>query len=51
VLPREAESFRLEIACVSRQNHPRLNHRVEVTAGVLADECGALLQAFFAARR
>ena len=31
--------------------HPRLNHRAEVVGGVLADECGALLSAFFAARR
>ncbi|NIP81371.1 MAG: tRNA adenosine(34) deaminase TadA [Gemmatimonadetes bacterium] len=30
---------------------PRLNHRVEVTAGVLADEAGALLRDFFRARR
>lgn len=30
---------------------PRLNHRVEVTAGVLAEECGALLREFFSARR
>lgn len=29
----------------------RLNHRVEVTEGVLADECGALLRRFFAAKR
>ena len=29
----------------------RLNHRPEVIAGVLADECGALLRDFFAARR
>jgi tRNA(adenine34) deaminase len=29
----------------------RLNHRVEVTNGVLADECSALLQDFFARRR
>ena len=29
----------------------RLNHRVEVTAGVLADECAALLRRFFASRR
>ena len=27
----------------------RLNHRPEVVAGVLADECGALLLEFFAA--
>jgi tRNA(adenine34) deaminase len=30
---------------------PRLNHRVEVTLGVLAEECGALLREFFAQRR
>jgi tRNA(adenine34) deaminase len=29
----------------------RLNHRPEVLAGVLADECGALLQEFFAGHR
>lgn len=29
----------------------RLNHRPEVVAGVLADECSALLADFFAARR
>ncbi|WP_074946588.1 tRNA adenosine(34) deaminase TadA [Jiangella alba] len=29
----------------------RLNHRPEVLAGVLADECGALVRAFFAAQR
>src|SRR4051794_14580360 len=29
----------------------RLNHRAEVTAGVLADECGAVLTRFFQARR
>jgi len=28
-----------------------LNHRPEVTGGVLAEECGALLKDFFAARR
>ncbi len=30
---------------------PRLNHRPAVTDGVLAEEAGALLQAFFGARR
>ena len=30
---------------------PRLNHRIEVASGVAADECRALLQAFFRARR
>ncbi len=31
--------------------HPKLNHRPEVQGGVRADECGALLQRFFAERR
>ncbi len=31
--------------------HPALNHRVEVEGGVLADEGGRMLRAFFAARR
>src|SRR4051812_30112079 len=30
---------------------PRLNHRAEVAAGVLADACGALLSEFFRSRR
>jgi tRNA(adenine34) deaminase len=30
---------------------PRLNHHAEVVAGVLADECGKALSAFFAERR
>ena len=30
---------------------PYLNHRPKVTGGVLADECGAQLKNFFAARR
>lgn len=30
---------------------PRLNHRPDVVGGVLADECGAMLKNFFAARR
>ena len=30
---------------------PRLNHEVTVTDGVRADECGALLSSFFAAKR
>lgn len=29
----------------------RMNHRPEVKAGILADECGALLHRFFAPRR
>ncbi|HTA37183.1 MAG TPA: tRNA adenosine(34) deaminase TadA [Solirubrobacteraceae bacterium] len=30
---------------------PRLNHRPQVAGGLLAGDCGALLSAFFAARR
>ncbi|MGH7730866.1 MAG: tRNA adenosine(34) deaminase TadA [Candidatus Eiseniibacteriota bacterium] len=30
---------------------PRLNHRVEVTAGVLSEECGEVLRTFFARKR
>ena len=32
-------------------NHPQLNHKLEVTSGLLSDECAALLQNFFRARR
>lgn len=31
--------------------HPALNHRLECTGGVLAQECSSVLRAFFAARR
>jgi tRNA(adenine34) deaminase len=40
--------------CGSLQNlvqDRRLNHRVSLTAGVLAEECGDVLRAFFRARR
>ena len=32
-------------------SEPRLNHHATVTAGVMAEECGALLREFFASRR
>jgi len=32
-------------------HEPRLNHRLPVTSGVLADECGQVLKTFFTARR
>jgi tRNA(adenine34) deaminase len=32
-------------------NHPQLNHKVDVTSGVLADECSAMLTDFFRGRR
>jgi tRNA(adenine34) deaminase len=37
--------------CLRVLEHPMLNHRVEVTSGVLADESAALLSEFFEARR
>jgi tRNA(adenine34) deaminase len=36
---------------LSVMNHPALNHRVDVTPGVLAEECSTLLTTFFRARR
>ena len=41
-------------ACKSLYNivqDERLNHRIEVTSGVLADECGGVLSEFFQRRR
>lgn len=41
-------------ACVSLFqlcSDPRFNHRVAITDGILADECAAMLQEFFAAQR
>jgi tRNA(adenine34) deaminase len=38
-------------SCFAVLDHPALNHRVEVTSGLLAEECAATLQAFFTARR
>jgi len=31
--------------------HSALNHRLEITAGVMAEECGSMLREFFASRR
>jgi tRNA(Arg) A34 adenosine deaminase TadA len=38
-------------SCFSVFDHDALNHRVQVEAGVLAEECAALLQEFFASKR
>ncbi len=38
-------------SCFSILDHPQINHRVEVTSGVLAEDAAVLLQNFFAARR
>ena len=32
-------------------NHPRLNHQMQITSGVLAARCGELLQSFFVEKR
>lgn len=32
-------------------NHPRLNHQIELSSGLLAEECGGLLRRFFQVRR
>jgi len=38
-------------SAVDLMESPAFNHRSEVLGGVLADECGAVLQDFFRARR
>jgi tRNA(adenine34) deaminase len=38
-------------SCFEILSNPRLNHQVEVVSGVLAADCAALLQSFFAERR
>ena len=38
-------------SCFEILTSPKLNHRVEVTAGLLAEESARLLQSFFASRR
>ncbi len=37
--------------CFQILSDPRVNHRVEVTSGVLAAECAAVIQSFFSERR
>lgn len=38
-------------SCFAIFDHPRVNHRPQVTSGVLADEAASLLREFFEARR
>ncbi len=38
-------------SCFEVLSHPELNHRVQVTSGVLGSECSEVLQSFFAVRR
>jgi tRNA(adenine34) deaminase len=37
--------------CFTVLSHPRLNHQVDVTSGILAEQCAGILQVFFTARR
>jgi tRNA(adenine34) deaminase len=32
-------------------NHPRLNHQIDITSGILAEDCGEALRKFFRERR
>jgi tRNA(adenine34) deaminase len=36
---------------INLAQHPSLNHRIEVTGGVLAEECGKMLSDFFLEKR
>jgi tRNA(adenine34) deaminase len=47
---REPKAGAIESAMRAHQ-HPALNHRMTATGGVLEEECRALLQMFFEARR
>jgi tRNA(adenine34) deaminase len=38
-------------SCFEVLSHPDVNHRVQVSSGVLASDCSAVIQSFFAARR
>jgi tRNA(adenine34) deaminase len=47
---REPKAGAIESAMRAHE-HPSLNHRMSAEGGVLEEECRALMQAFFAARR
>jgi tRNA(adenine34) deaminase len=38
-------------SCFSVLDHPQLNHRVEVSSGLLAEDSAAVLKTFFSAKR
>lgn len=46
----EPKAGAIESSCRAHEN-PSLNHRLQAVGGVLADECRALIQAFFQQRR
>lgn len=37
--------------CFQVLDHPAVNHRVEITSGIMAEECVIVMQEFFAQRR
>jgi tRNA(adenine34) deaminase len=37
--------------CFAVLSHPKLNHQVDITPGILAEQCSGILQRFFIARR
>jgi tRNA(adenine34) deaminase len=37
--------------CFEVLSNPKLNHQVDVTTGILAEQCSGILQKFFTARR
>ena len=38
-------------SCFEVLSHPKLNHQVQVTSGLMAEECAAILEEFFSTRR
>jgi tRNA(adenine34) deaminase len=38
-------------SCFEVLSHPDVNHRVQITSGVLASDCSEVIQSFFAVRR
>ncbi len=39
------------VSCFEIANHPKLNHRMEVTSGVLAEDCARTVREFFEKKR
>ena len=46
-----ARLTRVDVSAARAHETPGLNHRLEVVGGVLDDECRAMMQDFFKARR
>ncbi len=39
------------VSCFQLAENSRLNHQIQVTSGILEEECGAIIKSFFASRR